>query len=105
MLELDKENWEAEVEKASGWVLVDFWSPSCEPCKELKPEVEALGEKYGNQMKFCALDITKARRLAIKQKVLGLPVIAFYNNGEKQGELAGDITPEEVENKIKELVG
>ena len=32
-------------------------------------------------MKFCALNTTKARRLAIAQKVMGLPVMAIYENG------------------------
>lgn len=105
MLELTKDTWAQEVEQADGWVLVDFWSPKCEPCKQLKPHVEKLGETYGDKMKFCALDITKARRLAIKQKVMGLPVVAFYQNGEKKAELTGDITPEAVEAKIKELLG
>ncbi len=34
------------------------------------------------KIKFTSLDITKARRLAIGQKVLGLPVIAIYKDGE-----------------------
>lgn len=105
MLALDKTNFDAEVLQADGWVLVDYWSPKCEPCKELKPHVEKLGEKYGDQMKFCSLDITTARRVAIGQKVMGLPVVAFYLGGEKKAELTGDITPEAVEAKINELLG
>jgi thioredoxin 1 len=105
MLSLDRNNFDAEVLEAQGWVLVDYWSPKCEPCKELKPHVEQLGEKYGDDMKFCELDITKARRVAIGQKVMGLPVVAFYHNGEKKAELTGDITPEAVEEKINELLG
>lgn len=105
MLVLDKTNFNAEVLEGEGWVLVDFWSPKCEPCKALKPHVEALGEKYGDQMKFCGLDITKARRVAIGQRVMGLPVVAFYNGGEKKAELTGDITPEQVEATIVELLG
>lgn len=104
MIALDKETWEKEVQNADGWVLVDFWSPKCEPCKELKPHIEKMEETYGDQMKFCTLDITKARRLAIKEKVLGVPVVAFYQGGEKKDELTGEITPEQVEAKIKELL-
>ena len=32
MLEVNKENFEAEVLGAAGPVLVDFWSTKCEPC-------------------------------------------------------------------------
>ncbi len=31
MLELNKDNFESEVLQAEGYVLVDFWGPTCEP--------------------------------------------------------------------------
>lgn len=102
MIELNKENFEEEVLKAEGYVLVDFWGPSCEPCKALMPHVEAYKEKYGDKIKFTALDITKARRLAISQKVMGLPVIAIYKDGERIDSVVGDeATPTSVEELIK----
>ena len=76
MIEVNKANFEEEVLKAEGLVMVDFWSPSCEPCKELLPDVHQLAEKYAGQAKFCSLDTTGNKRLAISQKVLGLPTIA-----------------------------
>ena len=90
MLELNKENFESEVLEAEGYVLVDFWSQGCEPCKALMPSVHELADKYGDKLKFVALDTTKARRLAIKQKVLGLPTIAIYKDGNKVEEVTKD---------------
>ena len=90
MLELNKENFESEVLEAEGYVLVDFWSQGCEPCKALMPSVHELADKYGYKLKFAALDTTKARRLAIKQKVLGLPTIAIYKDGNKVEEVTKD---------------
>lgn len=90
MLELNKENFESEVLEAEGYVLVDFWSQGCEPCKALMPSVHELAGKYGDKLKFAALDTTKARRLAIKQKVLGLPTIAIYKDGSKVEEVTKD---------------
>jgi len=83
MLEVDKDTFEAEVLQAEGLVLVDFWSDGCEPCKALLPDIEALSEEYGGQIKFVKLNTTQARRLAIKEKVLGLPTIAMYKGGAK----------------------
>ena len=47
MIEVNKDNFEAEVLQASGPVLVDFWSEKCEPCMALLPEMEALEDKLG----------------------------------------------------------
>ena len=90
MLELNKENFESEVLEAEGYVLVDFWSQGCEPCKALMPSVHELADKYGDKLKFADLDRTKARRLPIKQKVLGLPTIAIYKDGSKVEEVTKD---------------
>lgn len=90
MFELDKENFEAEVLQAEGYILVDFFGDGCEPCKALMPSVESLSEKYGDRIKFTKLNTSKARRLAIGQKIMGLPVIALYKDGEKVEELIKD---------------
>ena len=102
MLELDKNTFEAEVLKAEGKVLVDFYGDGCVPCAALMPHVHAFAETYGEKIKFCALNTTKARRLAISQKILGLPVIAIYENGVMiYSCVKEDATPENVEAMIK----
>jgi len=105
MLELDKETFEAEVLQAEGKVFVDFYSDGCEPCKALMPVVHALADKYDGKMKFTMINTMKARRLAIAQKVLGLPVMAVYENGEKLKELVkDDCTEENIEKMILEYI-
>ncbi|MDD2497713.1 MAG: thioredoxin family protein [Desulfitobacteriaceae bacterium] len=103
MTEVDKITFEEEVLKAKGFVLVDFWSPKCEPCKELMPGVAALAEKYQGKAKFCKLDAAANKRLSISQKVLGLPTIVIYKDGEKAAEFSKDFAIEDVEAKLKEL--
>ena len=105
MLAVDKKTFEEEVLNEEKTVLVDFWSEGCEPCKALMPDIEALEKNYGDKVKFVKLDTTKARRLAIKQKVLGLPTIAIYQKGEKVEEVTkDDATKENVENMVKKYV-
>lgn len=87
MLVVNKETFEPEVLQAEGYVLVDYFGDGCEPCKALLPHIEKFAEKYGDKIKFTKLNTTKARRLAIGQKILGLPVIAIYKDGEKVEEL------------------
>lgn len=105
MLAVDKETFEEVVKSAEGYVLVDFWSEGCEPCKALMPDIEELEETYGDKVKFTKLDTAKARRLAIKERVLGLPTIALYNGGEKVEELTKeDATRANIEAMIKKYI-
>lgn len=102
MKQLDKENFEAEVLQADGKVFVDFYGDGCAPCDALMPAVHAFAETYGDKLKFTALNTSKARRLAIAQGVLGLPVMAIYEGGKKIAELVkDDATPQAIEAMIQ----
>ncbi len=90
MIAVDKNTFEEEVLKSEGLTLVDFWSQGCEPCKALMPDVEELSEEFEGQVKFTKLDTGKARRLAISQRVMGLPTIILYKDGEKVSEVTKD---------------
>ena len=104
MLELTKDNFAAEVLEAPGKILVDYYGDGCVPCAALMPHVHAFAEKY-TTLKFCSLNTTKARRLAISQKIMGLPVIAIYEGGAMIDSLVkDDATPENVEAMIKKYI-
>ena len=47
MFELDKDTFETEVLQGTGYVLVDFWSEGCEPCKALMPDIQEMEKTYG----------------------------------------------------------
>lgn len=106
MLELNKDNFEAEVLQSEKPVFVDFWGDKCEICLELMPGVHGLEEKYADKVKFASLNIGAARRLAISQKVLGLPTMIIYKGGEKAATITPDkiSTLDDVENFINEFV-
>ena len=100
--DLTKENFEEEVLKAEGYILVDFYGDGCVPCAALMPHIHGFEEVYGSTIKFCSLNTTKARRLAISQKVLGLPGIAIYKNGLMiDSRVKEDATPDSCEEMIK----
>jgi len=106
MIELNNENFPVEVINFSEKpVFVDFWGEKCELCKSLKPGVEELEKKYGDKIKFVSLNTSGFRKLAISQKVLGLPTMVIYENGIKNNSITPDkiSTVEDIENFIREV--
>ena len=101
MLEVDKKTFATEVLEAEGYVFVDFYGDGCVPCQALMPAVHGFADTYGDKLKFCALNTTKARRVAIGQQVLGLPVMAIDKDGQKVEEL---VKEECTEASIEELI-
>lgn len=102
MIELDKDTFDPQVKESKKLVLVDFFSDGCEPCKALLPHMEELAKEFENKLDFYKFNTTKARRLAIREKVLGLPTIIIYRDGEKVAELTkDDATKENIRKMIE----
>lgn len=105
MLEVDKKTFEEEVLQSQGLTFVDFYGDGCAPCMALMPHVHEMADKYGDKMKFTALNTSKARRVAISQQVMGLPVMAIYKDGEKIDEVVkDDATVESIEAMIQKYI-
>ena len=105
MITVNKNTFEYEVLNSNEIVVVEFWSQTCEPCKELLPILEWLDKVYGKKIKFCEIDTKKATRLAIKEKIVGLPAIVVYKDGKKIDEvIKEDATEENIEAMIKKYI-
>lgn len=106
MIELTKDNFDAEVKESDMPVLVDFWGPQCGPCKALMPQVEALEKEYEGKVKFTKVNVSGNRRVAIANKVMGLPAILFWKGGEEVARLGGGgATADNIKAKLEEIAG
>ena len=104
MIEVNSENFEQEVVKSPQPVLVDFWGPQCVPCLALTPQVEALSEKYRDQVKMTKVEAPKSRRLCLNLRVMGMPTFLLYKDGQEMVRLTGNITIKSIEDSLKKIL-
>lgn len=91
MLVLNNANFEEEVlDYDVKPVLVEFWGPNCGVCSEITPGIHKLEGKYSSKIKFASLNVAEEKRLAIIQRVLSLPTLIMYRQGEKLDKLTSD---------------
>jgi thiol-disulfide isomerase/thioredoxin len=45
-------------------VVLNFWGSWCEPCKKEMPDLQAVHEQLGDQVRFVGVDVDDSRRLA-----------------------------------------
>ena len=105
MTELDKDNFDGTVLAHKGVYLVDFWSDSCDACIAMMPEIESLARELAGKVEFGKVNIQGNRRLAIREKVLGLPTVAIYRDGQKVTAFSKEFTAAQVKTAVQELIG
>lgn len=93
---LTKENFEEEVLQCDLPVLVDFYADWCSPCMALAPILEEIAEEYAGKVKVCKVNIDKQMELAIRFRVLSIPTLIFFKNGEITQRLMGYCSKEEI---------
>src|SRR6201996_9468150 len=74
-------DFEAEVLRASGPVIVDFWAEWCGPCKQMSPHLEALSEELGGNASVVKINIDDNPMTAGRFGVRGLPTFMVFQDG------------------------
>jgi thioredoxin 1 len=75
-----------------GEVLLDIWGPQCQPCLQLMPAVEQLGERYDGRVKLLKLNAPENRKLCRDLRVAGLPAYITMRDGVEVERLTGNGT-------------
>lgn len=89
VVELDDKNFEGEVLRADGLVMVDFWALWCGPCKMAAPIIEELAGEYEGKVKIGKLDVDESGETASKYGVMSIPTVVMFKDGEEVDRLVG----------------
>ncbi|MDE5979464.1 MAG: thioredoxin [Muribaculaceae bacterium] len=86
-------------------VVIDCWATWCGPCKAMAPLVDQLAQEYEGKVVIGKYNVDEEGDLATEYRVMSLPTILFFKNGEKASiRLAGSQTRETLVAKIEELL-
>jgi putative thioredoxin len=86
-------------------VLVDFWAPWCEPCKQLTPLLEKVVKSAGGKIKLVKMNIDEHPQIAGRLGVRSIPAVFAFQKQQPVDGFVGVLPESQIRGFIERLVG
>ncbi|HJN24476.1 MAG TPA: co-chaperone YbbN [Rhodospirillales bacterium] len=86
-------------------VIVDFWTPRCEPCKQLTPALEKLVTQGGGIVKLVKVNVDENQQIAAQLQVKSVPTVFGFKHGQPIDAFTGAQPESQIKAFIKRLTG
>lgn len=94
-------NFETEVLKVNGTVLVDFYADWCGPCKAMSPIIDEIAEEGLENVKVGKVNVDDNGELAVEYDVVSIPTIMIFKNGELTKTFVGLTEKDTIKEELK----
>ena len=75
-------SFEADVLKASGLVLVDFWAEWCGTCKMIAPILDDVSKTYEGRVSVTKMNVDENRAVPAQYGIRGIPTLMVFKDGQ-----------------------
>jgi putative thioredoxin len=86
-------------------VLVDFWAPWCEPCKQLTPILEKAVQAAQGKVKLVTMNIDEHPQIAGQLGIRSIPAVIAFQRGQPVDGFMGALPESQVRGFIERLAG
>lgn len=89
-IEVNNDDFKAQVLDSDQPVLVDFWAPWCGPCRKMGPVVDQIADELAGRARVVKVDVDQNPTLSAKYGVNSIPTFMVFKGGDMvQGVVGG----------------
>ncbi len=89
--------------KGSPMVIVDFWAPTCVPCRLMEPGLEKIAASHAQRVKVVKVNVNENPRTSSRYFVRTLPTLLFIKDGQVKTQIVGAVNPGQIEKTLREV--
>jgi len=86
---LDAKTFDAYVGRTQLPVLVDFWAPSCAPCRAMAPAFERVAGELATQLRLAKVNTDAVQGLAARMGIRSVPTLILFKDGRETERVSG----------------
>jgi len=86
-------------------IIVDFWAPWCEPCKQLGPILENVVSKCNNKVALAKINIDENQQIATQLRIQSIPAVFAFKNKKIASAFQGVIPENQIIEFIEKILG
>ena len=102
-VELGDHDFHDFIKQAPLPVMVDFFSPTCGPCRTMLPIVDAMAKGQNDKFIIAKVDTSNNQQIASFFNIRGVPTFMFFKNGSLIDQIAGAVGQNVLEQKLRSL--
>ncbi|QCI21860.1 thioredoxin TrxA [Buchnera aphidicola (Hyadaphis tataricae)] len=104
IIELNDDNFEEQVLRTKGFILVDFWAEWCNPCKILAPILNEISQEYSNTIIVGKLNIEKNKNTPPLYSIRSIPTLLLFYDSKILATKVGAISKLQLKNFLDENI-
>lgn len=85
-------------------IIVDFWSPTCNPCKLIEPGLKKIASDYKTRVKILKVNVNDSPKTSSRYLVRGLPTLLFIKNGSVKTQMVGTVNAKQIEKTLQQVI-
>jgi thioredoxin 1 len=98
------DSFDADVLKADGAVLVDFWAEWCGPCKMISPALEEIAKEMDGRVTIAKVNIDDNPLTPQKYGVRGIPTLMLFRDGQVAATKVGALAKNQLQEWVESVL-